>query len=505
MGEILIGIDAGTSNIKTVALSLDGTEAVRSARKNDLMNPEPGWVEQDMNDTWRRTAATIRDVVGDLRADDEIIGVGVTAQGDGCWMLDEDDEPVRNAILWSDGRASSIVQEWEESGVSSDVYDICGNGLFPGANLAIFRWLQEHEPETVEETETLLHCKDWIKYQLTDELTIDPTDAALPMLDVESVEYSSAVGELVGFPGIEERFPRLAPGTEIIGRVTEAATEETGLPTGTPVTSGMLDVVASAFGSGAAHVGDSSSVVGTTSLNQTLLDGPQTEPHGVGFTFPTGIEGFYTRSMASMAGTPNLDWILEEVAGTDDYSAIERRIEDIGIGSDGVMYHPYLSSSGERAPFLKTTARAQFTGLNPEHTQAHLVRAVYEGVALAMRDCFEHIPVESERIYMSGGGARSELWCQMFSDCLQTPIAVPRGSEFGAKGVALLTGIALDRYDDIADAADRTTSIQRSYEPNAANAAQYNKWYDVYHQMSQTMFELWDRREQALSNMHATA
>jgi sugar (pentulose or hexulose) kinase len=499
MEELLIGIDAGTTNIKSVAFSLDGAELVQSSRENELITPNPGWVEQDMTATWELTATTIRDVVDALDDDQEVIGVGVTAQGDGCWLLDGDGDPVRDAILWSDGRASSLVQEWQRSDVGNEVYDICGNGLFPGASVAIFRWLAENEPDAVDETETIFHCKDWIKYRLTDELTIDPSDASLPFLDIERGEVSADVGELVGLPGVEEHLPRLAPGTEIVGHVTDEAASATGLPPGTPVVSGMIDVVASGIGGGSGVAGDSSSVVGTTSLNQTFLDEPDTDPHGVGFTFDVGVEGLYSRAMASMAGTPNLDWVLDEVVGSRDFDEIEDRIAEIDVGSEGVMYHPYLSSAGERAPFLKTTARAQFTGLTPDHTQDHLVRAVYEGVALAMRDCFEHIPETTERIYMSGGGARSDLWCELFSDCLQTPISVPAGSEFGAKGAALLAGIALDRYDGLADATDRTTTVARSYEPDPETATRYAEWYDLYCETYEAMFDLWDRRDALLS------
>ncbi|MFB6197235.1 MAG: FGGY-family carbohydrate kinase, partial [Halobacteriaceae archaeon] len=218
-----------------------------------------------------------------------------------------------------------------------------------------------------------------------------------------------------------------------------------------------FDVPCSMFGSGVSEPGEGASVVGTTSLNQVMMDEPDASPHGVGYTVPLGLggsDGFdddrWSRFMASMIGTPNLDWMLEKFRYRDepDYDAIEKRASEIPIGSEGVLYHPYLSSSGERAPFLNTKARAQLIGLEPDHTEEHLIRAVYEGVALAMKDCYEHIPDTPDEVYVAGGGAQSDFWCQMFADGIDAEFAVPQGQEFGAKGAALLAGTAVGVFDD---------------------------------------------------------
>lgn len=500
MSDVLIGIDAGTSTIKSVAFSSSGEPICRSSQNNEVLSPAQGFREQNMDDTWDATARTLREVTGDLDPKDDVLAVGVTAQGDGCWLLDEDGEPAREAILWSDGRADDIIARWQRESLDDRFYDICGSLQFPGSSLAILLWLREHEPAVVDRAGTVFFCKDWLKYRLTGEIVSDPSDMTLPYLDIETGEYAPEVFEIVDAPELESLLPPLEDATDVIGTVTEAAAERTGLPAGTPVVSGLFDVPASMFGSGVAEPGEGASVVGTTSLNQVLMNGPRSSPHGIGFTIALGLEDRYSRVMASMIGTPNLEWALETLHGTDDpdYAAIEGAVSGIPVGSEGILYHPYLSSSGERAPFLDTRARAQFIGLSPEHTTDHLIHAVYEGVALAMKDCYEHIPDHPEDVYIAGGGANSEFWCRMFADAVGATFSVPNGQEFGAKGAALLAATGIGLYGDLETAVAETRTIETTYSPDPVRTKQYDELYGLYRTAYQAMFDVWEKRAETL-------
>lgn len=501
MAQVVIGVDAGTTIIKSVAFTLDGDEVCRSSVENSVKRPESGWAEQSMVTTWKKTAQTLSEIEDQLD-DDEIIALGVTGQGDGCWLVDEDGDPVRPAMLWSDGRAGSYVQKWQANGVTDDVYDICGGTQFPGSSLVLLRWLRENEPDRYEEADTVFFCKDWLKYKLTGEMTTDYSDASLPYIDAESETYSDKVLDLVEMPEVADMRPELAPGTDIIGETTQNAAVETGLPKGIPVISGFIDIAASAFGSGASLPGDGSSIVGTTSVNQTILEEPPNDDEKAGILLTLGIEdGLWTKFMSLMTGTPNLDWAIEEIMDKSNFNLVEEEVESIPVGSDGLLYHPYLSSAGERAPFLNPNARAQFMGLNQEHTQAHLVRAVYEGISLAMRDCYTHLPQNANEVYLSGGGANSNFWCQMFADCLNTTIIIPEGSEFGAKGAALLASVGTGHYNDLASAAEMTASTAQTFEPRPEKVRQYRRWYDVYRQAYEATFEIWDERTEAVEDL----
>lgn len=506
MAQVIIGVDAGTTVIKSVAFTLEGDEICKSSVDNAVQRPESGWAEQSMVTTWKKTAQTLSEVEDQLADEDEVIALGVTGQGDGCWLVDEDGDPVRPAILWSDGRANAYVQEWQEESVSEEVYNICGGTQFPGSSLVILRWLKENEPKHYEEADTVFYCKDWLKYKLTGELTTDPSDAALPYVDAETAQYSDDVLDIVGMPEVSEMRPDLIPGTEVVGGLTENAAVETGLPQGIPVVSGFIDIAASAFGSGAALPGEGSSIVGTTSVNQTILDEAPDDDEQTGILLTLGVEGgLWTKFMSSMTGTPNLDWAIEEIMDKSSFNLVEEEVESIPIGSDGLIYHPFLSSAGERAPFLNPNARAQFMGLTQEHTQAHLVRAVYEGISLAMRDCYKHLPQNANEVYLSGGGANSDFWCQMFADCLNATIIIPDGTEFGAKGAALLAGIGTGTYENLASAVETTSSIAQSFEPRPEKVRQYRRWYDVYTETYEATFEAWDKRVEALEDLRHMA
>ena len=500
MRPVLVGVDAGTTNIKTATFTLEGEELTRASRETPLEMPREGWVEQDMAATWDRAAATIREAVGALGDDATVIALGVTGQGDGCWLVDDDGEPVRDAILWSDGRAATYLTGWTDDGTADRVREITGSDLFAGAALPILQWLADNEPETIADADTVFFCKDWIKYRVTGERAMDYSDASLPFLDIESQSYSEAVPGLVDVPGLADLLPPLSDGRDVVGTVTDRAAERTGVPAGTPVISGVIDIAASAIGCGAVAPGDSSSVVGTTSLNQTFRADPPAELTGHGFTLAV-LEDRYCRTMASMAGTPNLDWALSELAPEWDFEDAERAARSAPATAKGLLYHPYLSASGERSPFNDPNARGQFLGLSPTHDRADLLRAVYEGVALAMRDCYEHIDVDADRVTVSGGGARSDLWCQLFADCLDNEVAVPAGEEFGARGVALLAGVGIGEIDDLEATVRETTTYERVWEPRDRYVRIYDEWYGAYRDTYRRMADVWERRARTVDRL----
>jgi len=216
--------------------------------------------------------------------------------------------------------------------------------------------------------------------------------------------------------------------------------------------------------------------------------------------------------LAAMTATPNLDWFLKELgtglrleprgvgreAGKDTYECLEQIVHSVPAGSDGVIFHPYLFPGGERGPFVKPTARASFTGLSLNHTAKHLLRAVYEGVALATLDCYRHMPIDPKSVLLSGGGANSAAWCQIVADCLGKPVTVPEGSQFGAKGAALNVGIVVGAYKDAQDGVAQSVRIARLYEPNLKNTRLYHELYKVYKATAERQMDLWDLRADIL-------
>ena len=490
-----LAVDAGTTNIKTVAFSESGTELAKSTRSIAPLRPKPGHVEQRMETVRERATATIGDVLGSLSDDVAPAGVGITGQGDGLWPITAEGEPAGNAILWSDSRAAGVLDEWEAGGELDAIVEQCGSAPYPGMSLPLLTWLERERPADFDRIDTILSCKDWLAFVLTGERTIDHSEATVPYLDRSTGEYDPSVFETVGLAGTESVLPRLSAPTEIVGTVTPSAAEATDLPEGLPVVSGPFDVPASAFGGGAVTPGTGAVTLGTSLTHQVVVDGPKAEASGIQMAL--GTDGLWTYAIGSNAGTPSLEWAVETIADVGSISDLEGIASEAPIGSDGVVYHPYLSTSGERGPFVDPTARAQFLGLTPEHDTEHLVRAIYEGLTFAVRDCLSHLPADVTPVVASGGGTRSELWCQLLADVLDRPVVVPAGSEVGAKGAAMVLGVALDTFGSIEAAADGMVTHDREYRPREDAAAQYATLAGLFVDLREELPDVWAKRDRA--------
>lgn len=502
----LLGIDVGTSVLKCVVFDRHGTEVAISRRRPTIIREHPSWSELSMHDLWEEVKDALREVTADEAIKGgKIQGVGTTGTCCSSWLVDENAEPVRNAILWNDGRAAEIIGEWQRSDVMDEVFAISGNIVFPGYTVAVLRWLKEHEPETLHKARWSLFCKDWIRYCLTGEIHTDHTDAAYLPYDIRETRYSSEVLDLCGVSGTEHLFPPILDPGDVAGSILPSVAEQTGLPSDIPVVAGMVDVAASTLGAGAYKPGQACSVVGTSFLNNFITEGPTFEPFGVGVQTPSAGDGII-RSMINTSGTINLEWFLNqfcaeekvaaEKAGRTIYDWAEEVAGDIPIGAQGIVYHPYLNTTGVIAPFLNPAARAQFFGVSIEHTRAHLLRAVYEGAALSMLDCYAQIPVEIDEWYISGGGKRSAFWSQMFSDCTGQRILVPEGVEFGARSVAVLAGIACGVYDDLDDAMKQVIRIEREHTPNKTASEKYRQLYELYQAIYEQLQDVWWKRHE---------
>lgn len=505
----IIGIDAGTSAVKAVAFDTIGNEIGHCEIPLGLNQPHPLWVEQDMDQLWEAVKKCLTSVVTELKATGrQLAGLGITSTGDGSWMMDGDGRPVRPGILWCDGRAGEIVQRWHSQGIAEEAFAICGTAVFTGSQAAQLAWLRENEPDTLAKAAVIFHAKDWLFFKLTGLISSDETDESLTMLRMSTRQYDRKLFEIFQIADLFPKFPPVKPTRDNIGPILPALTAELGLPRDLMVGSGPMDVAACALGTGAIEHGQASSILGTAAIHQVIMDRPILKPKMVGMTLCHGVEERWIRMLASMAATPNLDWFSREFGEAmaaqtspgdqDIYEHFESLVQTVPPGSEGVIYHPYIFPGGERGPFVKPTARASFTGLSLQHTARHLLRAVYEGVAFATLDCYCHMPIDPKTVYLSGGGANSDIWCQIMADCLGKPVSVPEGSQFGAKGAALNIGIAVGAYTNAQDAVSRSIKMSRFYEPNAENSELYRELYELYRRTAERQMDLWDLRANIL-------
>lgn len=317
-GEFLLGIDAGTSVVKSVVFNLEGKEIALSRRKVPVETPRPGWAEQDMEKVWQMIKETIVESIARANiSPSSIAAIGIAGQGDGCRLLDKNFNPVRASILWLDGRAGEIVTRWEKEGINEESFKISGSAIFSGAAAAIIKWLKANEPQSLKKARYFLYAKDWVKFKLTGKVCTDPSDASRAPIDLKRIVYSEKLFDLFNISKYRSLFPEIVPSDKIIGETTRKAAKECGLIKGIPVISGMIDVVATPLGLGILQDGQAYSIIGTTCFNAVLSSNIIFEPPGTGMSFAYAFPGKFVRAMPSMAGTSNLDWFVDNFCGEE--------------------------------------------------------------------------------------------------------------------------------------------------------------------------------------------
>lgn len=426
---MLVGLDMGTSVAKAAAFAEDGT-ALRVESTPIALGGRGENVEQDVEEVVRAATGVLAAVTEGRTPS----LVAVTGQGDGLWLVDADGRAVRPAMSWMDGRAGGLVAGWMADGTAERLYRRTGNVLFPGSAGPLLAWLDRNEPESLDAAATAACCKDVIHLRLTGERGTDLSDASVPFLDPRTRAYAP---EALAALGLEHRAGLLPPVAATLP-YGEAHGRTPGLPQGTPVTCGPYDLPACATGAGITEPGDGLLTVGTTLACQVVVERVALDADPVGFHLATARPDRHMRALPAMTGTVALDWVLGLTGTTHDQ--LSELLGASPRGALGVAALPYLSPSGERAPFVEPMARAEFTGLDLRASGADLVRAVCEAIAFAARHCLEAAGLTG-RLAVCGGGARNPVWLQLFADVLGRPLHMARGPEPGARG-AVLAGVA---------------------------------------------------------------
>jgi sugar (pentulose or hexulose) kinase len=492
----LLGVDVGTSVVKAALFDRELNELAVTSRKTSILTPRPGWTETSMSETWNMAAEAIQTLI--IRNNIEpktIASVGVTGNMVGAWLVDADGNPPRDAILHIDNRTQPLIEHWKQkhNHFAETVLGYSGSAMQPGCTLPVIRWLADHEPETLDKAKYVLCAKDWIIANLTRTYQIDPSEASVMPGDTRSRSYAEPLFDLMGIREQREMFPPIVPSEQIVGDITRQAAQRTGLLAGTPVVAGAGDVLATGIGVGAVRHGMAYAILGTAGINGVVTDSPLFEPDGIGLMF-CQPGGNWVRVMVNTLGTPNLDWFVRQFfqdlrVSPHLFEQLEQLAMQSGYGAKGIIYLPYLSPTGVFAPFVQPAAQAQFYGLSQDHTRDDMLRAVYEGIACSIRHCYDAMPVDVGEIRLTGGGANSPFWSQMIADVTGRRVVVPSGTEFGARGSAVLAGIGLGWFDNV-EIVLRNFSIKRIHEPKLLPA--YERAYQTYVNLVDSLKTMWD-------------
>lgn len=487
--DVFIAIDLGTTHVKAAIFDLHGKRVARAARACALQRPQPAWCEQDLNAVQTAAFACLAECVHAAELPQHAYrALALTAQGDGTRLLRADGTAVRPALIWQDARAVPLVRRWQADGRAQLAARYTGSALSASHQTAQLAWLLEHEPDALEATWRIFFAKDWLFFQLTGEAIAEQSDASHTYLNFQTRQLEPQLLELLGIGALAEKLPPLRPSQECSAplRADHAAT--LGLPEGLPVILAPFDVVAEliSVSGGAPNVG--CSVFGTAGVHQVSLAEPPTldgEPIG-GTTYIPDQRG-YIRFVPTMLATPNIEyWArllyadLAQAGGMIGTPHLEAQLARIPAGAEGVLYLPFLAPSGERAPYLMPEARAQFSGLSLLHTRAHLLRAVYEGVALAAASCFAFLPAFTPPLRLTGGGARSPLLAQIMADMLNVDVVTYDSLSGALRGAAMYAAMHSGVFPDLRSAFSAMQSPCQAFAPNAAAHAVYRQLAERY-------------------------
>jgi L-xylulokinase len=496
-GPYLLGIDSGLTVTKAVVFDLEGNEIGSAESRPAQHSPHPRWVERDMDEAWVSCVAAIRGALQDASIGGlAIAAVAPTAHGDSLYPIDENGRPTRPAILSLDSRAHTILDRWRNEGRLDRALQVSGQIPFASMLAPVLTWLRENEPDVLSRTRWALGCKDWIRYRLTGEIATDFTEASATFTDVRTQVYSDDVLAFYDLLDLKSMLPPVVSCAQIAGAITREAAAETGLIAGTPVAGGAHDVDATCIGAGCVHPGQLMMVAGTWSINQVVADRPATNPEWVCRNF---VEpGKWLAAAWSPASATNLEWFVRELCGADvtiaeesgasPYDFVAREAAATWDEPSNIVFHPFLYGSPHG-----DAASASFVGLRGWHNRGHLLRAILEGVTFNHRTHVDALksafPVSEARL--SGGGAKSPLWSQLFADTLGLPVLVTDTKEAGARGAAICAGIAAGYFPSFENAVTQTTRVLHEYGPDRDRHARLSAAYESYIAVVKALTPVW--------------
>lgn len=476
-----IGVDVGTTAVKTIAISPEGEVIARAEQGYPLSTPRQGWSEQDPEDWWRATQATLEAVsaagVRDVR------GIGLSGQMHGLVCLDERDRVLRPAILWNDQRTGAECAEIEERVGLQRLIQLTGNRALTGFTAPKLLWLRRHEPDLYSRIAHVLLPKDYVRFRLTGEHAMDVTDASGTLwFDVERRRWSDEVTQV-----LEVRrswLPRVLESPEVSGRTAD----------GVAVAAGAGDQAAAALGVGVDRPGPLSVVLGTSGVVFAALPAFAADPQGRVHVFCHAVPGGWQAMGVMLSAAGSLQWFRDTLAGGVPFAELDAEAARWAPGCEGLMFLPYLT--GERTPHADPEARGAFVGLSLRHDRGALVRAVLEGVAYGLRDSLELLSalgVRAEAGRASGGGARSRLWLRVVASALGLPLELTVVEEGSAYGAALLAGVAGGAFADVRQAVDACVRVRDVVEPDLAWQEAYADGYRRFRELYPALRPLFRR------------
>ena len=483
-----IGIDLGTSAVKLLLVDGSGQICGSVSEEYPLSFPQPGWSEQEPADWWDAVRRGLKRLLDGQDAS-QVAGIGVGGQMHGLVTLDENDNVIRPAILWNDGRTAKET-DWLNSAVGKEKLSaLTANIAFAGFTAPKILWMQANEPENFAHIAKIMLSKDYIGYCLTDVHACDFSDASgMLLLDVQNKCWSEEMLDICGVR--KEQMPQLFESFETIGVVKPEVAAGLGLPENVKVVAGAGDNAAAAVGTGTVGDGACNISLGTSGTIFISSEHFGMDPNNALHAF-AHADGTYHLMGCMLSAASCNKWFCEDILATQDYAGEQKPIDDEALGSNHVYFLPYLM--GERSPINDTDARGTFIGLTMDTGRADMVQAVLEGVSFAIRDSFEvakSLGIHIERSMLCGGGAKSPLWRKIMANVLDIPLDIPQTEEGPGYGAAMLAMVGCGVYTDVKKCAEALVRTTETIYPEREIAERYERAYRKFQKIYPAVREL---------------
>ncbi len=485
--SFLLGIDLGTGGCKITIIDYFGNVIAESTYEYKTYYPKPFHSEQNPDNWFSSMVECLKNISEEKGINLSYIkAVSIDASTHNAVLLDKNMDIIRPTIMWTDQRSVEEVSYLKKK-IGKKIFEIGYNNVAPTWTLPQMLWLRNNEPENYKKISKIMFVKDYVRYLLTGDWKTDYIDAqGTLMFDVAKSRWSEEICNFIDFP--ISALPPLCKPTDIAGKIIKEVAEQTGLTTGTPVICGTSDSAVEDYGAGAIKPGQCIIKLATAGNVNVMTDIPH--PNPLTLTYSHVVPGVWYTVAATNTAAIAMRWFrdnfcyqeIEEskVGGKNVYKIMGKLAESVPPGSEGLIFHPYLT--GERSPYWDADLRASFTGARITHEKAYFLRSLMEGVAYSLRDCYrviEDMGLKVTEYIIIGGGSRSDLWSQIVCDLFGKDVVKPLVSD-ASYGSALIAGVGIGVYSDLADAVNKCNKFEKLYKPNSANHNRYKDLFKIY-------------------------
>ena len=473
---LYIGVDLGTSAVKLLLMNGEGKIQKIVSKEYPLYFPNPGWSEQKPEDWWEGTMEGLKELLSECDKS-QVAGISFGGQMHGLVILDKDDQVIRPALLWNDGRTYEECDYLNNVIGKDKLSEYTANISFTGFTAPKILWVKNKEPENFAKIAKIMLPKDYIAYKLTGVHCTDVSDASgMLLFDVKNRKWSKEMCDICGVT--EDQLADIYESYESVGTILPEIADILGISHDVKVAAGAGDNAAAAVGTGTVGDGMCNISLGTSGTIFISSEKFGVDKNNALHAFAHADGHYYLMGCMLSAASCN-KWWMDEIIKTKDYGKEQENITK--LGENHVYFLPYLM--GERSPHNNPNARATFIGMTMDTSREDMTQAVLEGVAFGLRDSLEvarSLGINIERTKICGGGAKSPLWKRMIANIMNLKVDVIESEEGPALGGAMLAAVACGEYASVEEAAEKIVKIVRTVEPEADLVAKYEERYQQF-------------------------